>query len=230
MMSIEQDAIVEEYMAYIKNKTFPCIAAKAALENQHLKCMVVEHMACPKDDLNILQFLYAFVDEYRKSNKLYHSAVILFKEPLLLNEDMFDRLLWQRLQALTDLDSQNYDYDARVSSDPFSPNFSFSIKEEAFFIIGFHPASNRQARQFKYPAIVFNPHVQFEQLRESGKYENFKSVVRKRDIAFSGSVNPMLEDFGKASEVFQYSGRNYDENWRCPLNINHAANEYNPST
>lgn len=222
MISVEQAAMVEEYMAFIKNKAFPCIAAKAAMEKQNIKCMVADHMGCPKDDQEILQFLYAFTDEYRKSEGLYHSAAILFKGPEMPDEELFDILFWQRLQSLVKLDSVNYGYDSRVSSNPNSPNFSFSIKEEAFYLIGLHPASNREARQFKYPAIVFNPHAQFEQLRGNGKYENIKNAVRKRDIALSGSINPMLVDFGEASEAAQYTGQQKGTDWQCPLKINHA--------
>ena len=46
------------------------------------------------------------------------------------------------------LDAENYNYDDRVEADPSSAKFSFSIKEEAFYIIGLHAASSRQARQF----------------------------------------------------------------------------------
>jgi hypothetical protein len=41
--------------------------------------------------------------------------------------------------------------------------------------------------------------------------------VRKRDIAYSGSINPMLNDFGNASEVYQYSGKQYTSDWVCPF-------------
>jgi uncharacterized protein len=229
MKSNEQKFIVDEYLAYIKNKAFPCIGAKAAMEQKHINCMVADHMACSKDDQIILQFLYSFVEEYRSSAEFYHSAAIIFNGPECCSEELFDGLLWQRLQSLANLDAENYSFDGRVSSDPSSASFSFSLKEEAFYIIGLHPLSSRQARQFKYPTLVFNPHSQFEQLRKNGKYENIKHAVRKRDIAFSGSVNPMLEDFGNASEVFQYSGRNYDESWKCPLKINHET-ENNSAT
>jgi FPC/CPF motif-containing protein YcgG len=138
------------------------------------------------------------------------------------NEEMFDGLLWQRLQALQMLDAQHYNYDKRVDADPSSAKFSFSIKEEAFYIVGLHPASSRLARQFSYPTLVFNPHNQFEHLKETTKYDMMKNAVRKRDVALSGSVNPMLQDFGETSEVFQYSGRKYDESWQCPLKIMHT--------
>jgi uncharacterized protein len=227
MIEIESQAIINEYLTFLSNKAFPCVGAKAALARQQIKCLVVNHMACPKDDMAILQFLYDFVDHYRNSKEIFHSAVILFKEPGLLDEESFDELLWKRLQALADLDAENYDYDKRVNADPSSANFSFSLKEEAFFIIGLHPASNRQSRQFRYPALAFNPHAQFEKLRETNSYEMIKEAIRKRDISYSGSVNPMLENFGKSSEVCQYSGRKYDNQWQCPLNSKHAKIKHN---
>ncbi len=217
---IDKETVIQEYLSFLDAKEFPCIAAKAALAKQQVKCMIAGNMACPKDDAEILQFLYNFVDEYRKSKDFYHSAVIIFPSSQNINEEMFEALLWQRLQSFQILDAEKFNFDKRVEADPSSANFSFSIKEEAFYIIGLHPASTRLARQFKYPALVFNPHDQFELLKTTGKYDNMKNAVRKRDVALSGSVNPMLKDFGTASEVFQYSGRQYDESWQCPLQIN----------
>ena len=56
-------------------------------------------------------------------------------------------------------------------------------------------------------------------MKTGARYEKMKTIVRKRDIVYSGSVNPMLTDFGEASEVYQYSGRKYDSDWKCPLNF-----------
>lgn len=221
--------VTDEYRSFLNATLFPCIAAKAALAKQHANCMVAGNMACPNDDAAILQFLYDFVEEYRSSKDFYHSVAVIFTGPEINSEEMFDALLWQRLQALEILDAKNYDYDNRVEADPSSAKFSFSIKEEAFYIIGLHPASSRHARRFVYPALVFNPHAQFEQLRASTKFDAMKNAVRKRDLLFSGSVNPMLHDFGESSEVYQYSGRKYDDSWQCPLKITHAKTEHNTS-
>ncbi len=196
---IDKQAVIKEYLSLLDSKEFPCIAAKAAFARRQVKSLVVGNMACPKDDADILQFLYNFVDEYRKSEDFYHSAAIIFSGPKIYNEEMFDDLLWQRLQAFHHLDAEKFGYDNRVDADPNSATFSFSIKQEAFYIIGLHPKSSRQARQFKYPTLVFNPHDQFEHLKITSKYDSMKNVVRKRDVALSGSVNPTLEDFGKAS-------------------------------
>ena len=208
----------EEFSDFIGVKDFPCIAAKAAIAKGNVKVMVCDHIACPKDDWAITQFIYNFVDEYRTDKKMYTSAIVIFKGPVECSEEYFDDMMWQRLQGISDHD--HHRWDPRVSSDPSHVGFSFSIKEEAFYIIGLHPGSSRKARQFQHPAIVFNPHDQFERLRESNRYETMKETVRKRDKVFSGSVNPMLADFGQSSEVYQYSGRVYDENWKCPFDPN----------
>jgi FPC/CPF motif-containing protein YcgG len=216
----------ELYHAFLTQPQFPCVAARESVARQQAACFVADHMACPKDDAAILDFLYNFIDNYRTGGNIFYSAAIIFKQPGIHSEEMFDQLMWQRLQALSDRDAVLYPYDKRVVPDPGSQNFSFSLKEEAFFIIGMHPHSSRPTRRFDYAALVFNPHAQFEKMKETGQYVKMKNIVRKRDLAYSGSVNPMLNDFGNLSEVYQYSGRQYDEQWECPLKINHAATQY----
>lgn len=219
--------IINDLLAFLAKKDFPCVAAREAVARQNLSALVAGHMACPHDDAAILDFLYRFVDAYRSKEDIFHSAAIIFNQPQIPSETMFESLMWQRLQALSDMDAQRYGYDQRVDSDPSMDNFSFSLKEEAFFILGLHPHNSRPARRFPYAVLVFNPHAQFEQIRAAGRYNRIKNIVRKRDLAYSGSVNPMLKDFGNSSEVSQYSGRQYESDWRCPLNINHGTNEYN---
>jgi len=264
MTAIEPTSMINEYLSFLNDKAFPCVGAKAALARGQIKCMVAGHMACPKDDGAILQFLYDFVDSYREgirhqdrqgaTDGLFHSAAVLFTGPPFAGregvgegagegvgegtreglgegagEGLFEAWLWQRLQALADLDAREHVFDPRVDSDPSAPNFSFSLKEEAFFVIGLHPASSRASRRFKYPVLAFNPHAQFQLLRENDHYESMKAVVRRRDIAYSGSINPMLDDFGNSSEAAQYSGSQYESDWRCPLKINHAQPNDNTS-
>ncbi len=220
MLLTENASFLEEYKSFLHRKEYPCVAAKAAVQKQQIRVLVADHMACPKDDRAILDFLYNFVDEYRSAKNLFHSVAIIFKGPELVSEEDFEKMLWARLQSLANMGANEYGYDKRVSSDPNASNFSFSLKEEAFYIIGLHPNSNRAARRFKYPTLVFNPHQQFEELRKTDSYDKMKKIVRKLDTAYSGSVNPMLQDFGKLSESMQYSGRKLDESWQCPLKLN----------
>lgn len=221
-MTEEQSNIIRrEYLDFIQNREFPCVAAKTALTWNQIQCLVVDHLACPKDDAAILEFLYDFVDTYRQADKLYHSAAVIFRGPEQPSEAEFEELLWQRLQAVSNLDARHYGYDPRVVADPVSPDFSYSLKEEAFFVIGLHPGSSRKARQFRYPTLVFNAHDQFERIRAADRYDSLRNTIRTRDLAYSGSVNPMLQDFGQASEVYQYSGKAYNAAWKCPFISQH---------
>ena len=215
---MKSEALIErEYKEFLDDKNFPCIGAKAALAKNNIKCVVLSHMACPAQDTEALQFIYSFVDGYRSSSDMYHSAAVIFKEPMNIDENTFDQLLWQRLNALSALDKKVFQHDTRVDSDPASARYSFSLKGEAFFIVGLHAASSRRARRFRYPSLIFNPHAEFEKLRASNRFIKMREVVRKRDVAYSGSVNPMLSDFNTASEVYQYSGKQYTSDWICPL-------------
>lgn len=222
--------VIREYIVHLENKEFPCVAAREAAARGQVKCFVAQNLACPNDDKQVLEFLYSFVDEYRSSGDLYCSAAVIFTSSVPYDEALFDSLLWKRLQCIADLDAMHYGYDTRVSSDPSSAKFSFSIKGEAFYVIGLHANSSRPSRQFKYPVLVFNPHAQFEQLRKMARYEKMKDIVRKRDVIYSGSINPMLRDFGEFSEAYQYSGRKYDKEWICPLKINHGATKHNSTS
>jgi len=229
MIGTQHDIIITEFQDFIMNESYPCVAARSAMSRKQIPCLVADHIGCGKDDAKILQFLYGFILDFRAATTRFHSAAIIFRNPRKMTEETYDSFLWQRLQALSQLDALNFRYDQRVNTDPSSADFSFSLGEEAFFIIGLHPASNRRSRLFKYPAIVFNPHQQFEDMRKSDRYQKMKAIVRKRDVTYSGSVNPMLADFGEKSEVYQYSGRKYDREWTCPLKTTHAEPENNSS-
>jgi FPC/CPF motif-containing protein YcgG len=85
-----------------------------------------------------------------------------------------------------------------------------------------HPASSRLSRRFHWPTLVFNPRAQFERLRAEGKFERLRALVRERDVALQGTLNPNLADFGERSEARQYSGRATEPGWQCPFHRKEA--------
>ena len=147
----------------------------------------------------------------------YATFVAIFERPRELDEIEFESLFWQQLRALHDFDAHRFDWGPHVSSDPMDPHFSFSFGGQALYVIGLHANSSREARRFPWPALVFNPHEQFERLRADGKWKRMQETIRSRDLALQGSINPMLSDFGERSEARQYSGRAVEENWRAPF-------------
>ena len=174
----------------------------------------------------IYETLKSFVDTYRANPERLHSCIVSFASEKFADFTAFEKSFWRILREIRALDQRDYAYDPRVSSNPEDGNFSFSVKEEAFFILLLHPRSPRKARQFAQPSIVFNPHQQFEDLRERGTFSRVRSTIRARDERYQGSVNPMLMDFGsKVSEIFQYSGLDYSAKAeaKCPFHRSEGA-------
>lgn len=94
-------------------------------------------------------------------------------------------------------------------------NFSFSLKGKAFYMISLHPKSYRLARKAPYCTVVFNLHLQFEKLREVGKYHSVRNRIRMRDQELQSSINSVLRGFGEQSESKQIGGRQIENNWNC---------------
>ncbi len=214
----DRHPLCERFRDFIRASAFSCVGAKSALARDQLRIMVARDIGSSWDDLRILPELLDFVQGYRENRKLYQSFVVLFEGPEMLGEDAFEAHLWSRLQSLSDKDEWlGQDVDSRVSQDPEHPHFSLSFGGEAFFVVGLHPGASRLARRFERPALVFNLHDQFEQLRSAGIYTRLRDTILQRDLALNGTANPMLARFGENSEARQYSGRVVNADWRCPF-------------
>ena len=218
MSNIAVDDLKARFGAFIRDQSFPCVGAKSALARGHIDMFVAMDLRCPADDRRILDTLTAVARQYRADPQPFHSLAVIFRQPDDLSEKAFETAMWGRVQALSDLDAEyGAPYDPRVSRDAADPHFSLSFAGEAFFLVGMHPHSSRPARRFITPALVFNPHDQFEILRDEDRYEAIRDTIIKRDIALAGSPNPMLATHGDCSEAAQYSGRVVGADWRCPF-------------
>ena len=122
-------------------------------------------------------------------------------------------------------DRETFEWDPTVSADPAQPDFSFSVGGRAFFVVGLHPLASRLARRAPVPCLVFNFHNQFESLRASGKYQGMQKVIRQRELQLQGTINPVLAQFGDASEARQYSGVAVDAQWTCPFHQLEATHD-----
>jgi FPC/CPF motif-containing protein YcgG len=211
------DPLAEEFRTFLSRPDYPCVGAKSALAGGKLQFIVARDLASAWDDLRIYAALFNFVETYRAGRALFQSFVVVFRGPTQLDEARFEDFLWQRIQSLTDKDGwHGQRHDARVSADPSDPHFSLSFANEAFFAVGLHPNASRPARQFSHPAIVFNAHDQFEELRRRNLYGGIREKIMARDESLAGSRNPMLQKFGEKSEAPQYSGRVVEGAWQCP--------------
>jgi FPC/CPF motif-containing protein YcgG len=209
------EMVQAQFNAFVADPAFPCLGAKAALNAGSYQLRSYARLADPATSAKLYLDLTAFTGWELARAHEYASFIAVFQGPLGLGEMAFERLLWSQLHQLHALDQESWD--PLVSSDPASPRFSFSLAGQALYVVGLHDGSSRLARRFRWLALVFNPHEQFEKLRADGKWKRMQKIIRDRDRALQGSVNPMLNDFGETSEARQYSGRAVEENWQPPL-------------
>ena len=189
-----------------------------------LNCMITEPASTLAPGRNSMRStralsrdLGAFVRGLGPEEGALRTFVAVFPGAIAIQERAFEDQLWTQLQRLHDAEGPDARWDTAVSDDPDDPQFSFSHAGCALFVVGLHPRSSRIARRFRWPTLVFNPGAQFERLRSDGKFEQLRMLVRKREIALQGTLNPNLADFGEQSEARQYSGRATEQDWQCPF-------------
>lgn len=216
-MSFDASNSVNSFQEFIAENEFPCVGAKSALRRDQTRFWTGRDLRDGSQDQELLSALYDFIDWYKRDGAMFATFVAIFDGPVELSEKEFERALWSRLEALHVLDARDYAWDDKVSQDPDSNFFGFSLKSEACFVVGLHDNSSRAARRFDRPTLVFNLHEQFQKLREEGRFEPLQNAIRKRDAELDGSINPMLADHGEDTEAKQYSGREVGDEWRCPF-------------
>lgn len=217
LLSPNADMIHNSFRSHVADIEFPCIGAKAALNDSHYRYGFYDSMNTPEATAGLAHDLWEYVNERLWSETNFATFVACFGSPSVTNEQDWEEMLWAQLQKLHDLDRAHQEWDPEVSRDPDDAHFSFSFAKTGFFIVGLHPASSRIARRFPWPTLVFNTHAQFERLREQNRYQRLQSTIRTRDIKLQGSLNPNLSNFGDMSEARQYSGRAVEEAWKCPF-------------
>ena len=215
LKAVHPEKLKEEFDKFILEQDHPCIMAQTVFSMGKVDLHEYSSFGSPEAAAEILQDLKKYLANYDFDSNEFLTFLAVFRKEKRFSEEKFEQLLWQQLQYLHEADDQPWDH--RVSRNPESDNFSFSLGGRAFYMVGMHPDSSRMARRSPYPAIAFNLHWQFEKLREMNTYDTVRDKIRERDIALQGEINPMLRDFGEASEAKQYSGRKVGADWKCPF-------------
>jgi len=213
--------------ALVLSDPFSCVGGKSAARRGTYRFGLYSALASDEAAAGLALDLFTYFAELPSFGDAFTSYIASFCGPHPADEAAFERDLWTTLQTLHDLDAGHHQWDPSVSDDPADPRFSFSFAGVAFFVIGLHAGSSRAARRFAWPTLVFNPHRQFERLREGDAYGRLQQVIRAGERRLQGEVNPMIADFGSRSEAVQYSGRRVGAGWRCPF---HAHAHDDPQT
>ena len=210
-------SMVEELHDKIMGEGYPCVGARSAFNRGNYRVGLYSELGSPDTANALCHDLYDFCREFPKVGDDFVTFIAGFSDPEIESEMHYEQLIWRQLQLMHEIDHRQFGWDTSVSADPADPQFSFSIGGRAFFIVGLNPRASRKARTVTRPTLVFNLHDQFERLRERGKFEKFMKMIRARDIAYQGYLNPVLKVFGESSEARQYSGRAVPDDWACPF-------------
>ncbi len=213
----------EGFRALALSDHFACVGGRAAVRQEAYRFGLYDRMATTASTRALAIDLRAFLADDDLRGQPLTAFVASFVAPVPADEATFEELLWATLQQLHHEDDQPWAFDRRA--DPEDPAFSFSFAGIGFFVVGLHANSSRFSRRFAWSTLVFNPHAQFDRLRREGRYGRFRDVIRTRDVALQGTVNPMLQDFGERSEARQYSGRAVRDDWKCPFHAERPAND-----
>ena len=213
--------IDDEFRAFVGDDRFPCLAGKGAVHRGDYTLGVYPALGSRAAATALVTDLGPWVSSLPADGGGLRTFAAVFRGEVPADEVAFERLLWRQLQLLHESDPHGV-WDPGVSADPGDADFSFSFGGQALFVVGLHPMSSRLSRRFRWPALMFNPRAQFDRLKAEGRFERMRDIVRERDIALQGSMNPNLADFGDASEARQYSGRATEPGWQCPFHRKQA--------
>ncbi|MEO8334609.1 MAG: guanitoxin biosynthesis heme-dependent pre-guanitoxin N-hydroxylase GntA [bacterium] len=214
---VSKEMVDAAFREFVGDPKFPCLAGKGVVNSNGSEMGVYGAIGSAQSTHALSRDLGAFVRSIDAEGTALRTFVAVFPEDAVIHEGAFEDRLWAQLQRLHDTEGADAQWDAAVSDDPDDPQFSFSHAGCALFVVGLHPRSSRIARRFQWPTLVFNPRAQFERMRSDGKFERLRTLVREREIALQGTLNPNLADFGEESEARQYSGRATEQDWKCPF-------------
>lgn len=207
----------EAFRAFVNDDDFACLGAKASVATGKYRLGIYAKLGGVDTTAGLTRDLHTFCKEQESMQSDFTTFVAVFLGSRPASALSFERALWKQLQRLHDEDHLHHAWDARVSADPYDRKFSFSFGGKAFFVVGLHPLSPRKSRRFRWPALVFNAHHQFDNLRSKGQFKRLRDTIRRRELLLQGDINAEVADFGERSEARQYSGRRTEDGWRCPF-------------
>lgn len=202
----------EQMSRYIKDKDFACIFGRAAEMQGNVSHKQIEgRMNEPSTAQEVCDHLYAFIEnvlhklDFSSAKFPLKTCLMIFPEETFSSPDDAGEKLVQLLLNMHAYDKANgFEWAPYVSNDPKSTMFSYSIGGEAFFVPFLYEHSESGVRHSPYPALVFNWHKLFEELRNRGQFDKSREIIRQRTLNAGHTIADLLADYGEGLEFPQY--------------------------
>ena len=206
---------------HLLRPNYPCVAAVQSFLKGDFLLRSYPRFGSGECASTLAEDLLHFKREQKRLNSDYYSLWAVFPESKADSEAEFEESLWHELSAMHTYEYKKHNGhppgDPKFSTNPLDKNFCFSLDGSAFFVVGMHPQSSRKARQFPYPALVFNLYEQFQKLMDKGTFDPMVQANRAREKVFDGTLNPMVMKYTQDNEAIQFSGKNNNDEWVCPF-------------
>ena len=107
--------------------TTVCVGAKSSLSKDQLRVLVARDLTSCWDDMRIDPALLAFAVCQRRQSDLFQNFAVLFEGPDNLDEEGFERHLWDPAQSVADKDAWlGHPWDDRVIKVPDNSQLGFT--------------------------------------------------------------------------------------------------------
>ncbi len=147
----------DQFKKFIIEDDHPCIMSQTIFSSENYELNTYTGLGSATAASRILEDLKVYLETYDFSTNEFFSFIAVFDDASDYSEKDFESLLWEQLQQIHNLDDENWD--KTVSSDPKKKSFSFSVLGTAFYIVGMHPNSSRNARKSPGPMFETNSKV-----------------------------------------------------------------------
>lgn len=158
-MDYAANIMVRRFRDRVNTQILPGLILPTTVSRTHIKYFVANQMSSSVQDEDILSFLYSFIDDYKRSRNEFHGAVVLFRGPDIVHEQLFQELFQKRLFALTLLDAGNHIDGPVLTTQIHTNGLLINLKEERIYVNGFHVLNRRKWMRFPFPALFFNTHT-----------------------------------------------------------------------
>lgn len=218
-----------EVEKFLLGDRFACLAGRSAWRQGGITHRHYDVLG-GNDDARLLALdLAEFTAATDWTARTFTSFIATFDQPRGVDEERFEKLLWQHLQLLHEADADRYAWAPGCSSDPQSGEFRFSVAGHPYFVIGLHEKHRRYGRRPPFPMLAFNSHVQFDRIKVAGMWDRLAAKIRKQDIALQGDINPNLLEYEQLPETRRYSGTPKPADWQCPFSAVPTAEVHEPT-
>ena len=103
---MKTERLKKDFEHFILQKNHPCVMAQSVFNLESVVLNDYERMIDINKSYQLLNDLEAYLKNYNFESKEFQSFIAVFSKEQIPSEEQFEKLLWQQLQMLSELDTK----------------------------------------------------------------------------------------------------------------------------